>query len=93
MRQMQMTFKRGLEAFDKGDYEIALKFWMPIAEEGYPEAQYNVGLMYYNGEGVPQDYNIAYEWFMLAAEQENVKRLDRVIKKAFNNFVVRANEI
>ena len=28
-----------------------------------------------------------------AAEQENVKRLDRVIKKAFNNFVVRANEI
>jgi len=28
-----------------------------------------------------------------AAEQENVKRLDRVTKKAFNNFVVRANEI
>ena len=28
-----------------------------------------------------------------AAEQENVKRLDRVIKKAFNNFVVWANEI
>ena len=28
-----------------------------------------------------------------AAEEERVKRLDRVNKKAFNNLVLRANEI
>ena len=27
------------------------------------------GLMYYNGEGVPQDYQEAVSWFRLAAEQ------------------------
>ncbi len=30
-------------------------------------AQYNLGLMYHNGQGVPQDYVHAHMWFNLAA--------------------------
>ena len=34
-----------------------------------PNAQYALGLMYYNGQYIPQDYNEAVEWFTKAAEQ------------------------
>ncbi len=32
-------------------------------------AQYNLGVMYENGEGVTQDYKTAVKWYTLAAEQ------------------------
>ena len=39
------------------------------AEQGDASAQYNLGVMYANGEGVPQDYAEALKWYHLAAEQ------------------------
>ena len=42
---------------------------LPIAEQGYAPAQYNLGIMYDNGYGVPQDYAEAMKWYRLAAEQ------------------------
>src|SRR5262245_16842341 len=41
----------------------------PMAEQGYPAAQYNLGVYYANGQGVPQDYVEAVKWFRLAAAQ------------------------
>ena len=34
-----------------------------------PKAQYRLGLMYENGQGVPQDYKEAVKWYRLAAGQ------------------------
>jgi TPR repeat protein len=45
-----------------------------IASNGsqvYASAPYNLGLMYYNGKGVRQDYAEAVKWYLLAAEQGN----------------------
>ena len=39
------------------------------AEQGDAEAQYNLGLMYYSGDDVPQDYEKAFELFTKSAEQ------------------------
>jgi len=39
------------------------------AEEGDMDAQYNLGIVYYNGEGVPRDHAEALSWFLKAAEQ------------------------
>ena len=39
------------------------------AEQGYTEAQYNLGSAYYFGEGVLQDYTQAVYWWRKAAEQ------------------------
>ena len=39
------------------------------AEKGDAAAQYNLGLMYDQGEGVQQDYDSARAWFEKAAEQ------------------------
>ena len=62
-------FEKGLEAAERGDYQTALKLWKPLAEQGDPEAQHNLGIMYKNGNGVKQDYKEALKWFRLAAEQ------------------------
>ena len=39
------------------------------AEQGYAEAQYNLGVMYGYGRGVVQNYKEAVKWYRLAAEQ------------------------
>ncbi len=61
----------GLAAYDRGDYAAALREWRPLAKQGVADAQYNLGVMYRKGHGVPQDYAEALKWFRKAAEQEN----------------------
>ncbi len=56
-------------AYLRGDYATALREWRPLAEQGDAKAQYNLGIMYDNGQGVPQDYAQALQWFRKAAEQ------------------------
>ena len=65
-------FDNGFAAYEKQDYTTALKEFRASAEQGDAYAQVSVGLMYANGEGVPQDYREAVVWFRKAAEQGNV---------------------
>ncbi len=44
-----------------------MKWSRKSAEQWYAKAQYILGLMYRNGEGVPQDYVQAHRWLNLAA--------------------------
>jgi len=62
-------WQKGVAAFQSGDYATALREWTPLAKQGYAKPQYNLGLMYDNGQGVPQDYKTAVKWYRLAAEQ------------------------
>tara|TARA_R110000803_G_scaffold62943_1_gene123378 strand:+ start:302 stop:898 length:597 start_codon:yes stop_codon:yes gene_type:complete len=62
-------FYKGLEAFNSGDYKTALAEWTPLAEQGDSVAQYNLGVMYDNGYGVPENDKTAVKWYTLAAEQ------------------------
>ena len=64
-------FQKGMDAAQKGDFATALKEWKPLAEEGNANAQYNLGLMYEDGQGVPQDDKTAMKWYRLAAKQGN----------------------
>ncbi|MDZ4736787.1 MAG: tetratricopeptide repeat protein [Rhodospirillaceae bacterium] len=41
---------------------------MNLAGQGFDEAQFNLGLIYDTGQGVPQDYNEALDWYLPAAE-------------------------
>jgi len=38
------------------------------AEGGNPKAQFNLGVAYGKGEGVPQDYAESMKWYRMAAE-------------------------
>lgn len=66
---VRADFKTGLKAYEQGDFATALKEWLPLAEKGDAHAQYNVALIYARGQGVPQDYKQAAEWYRKAAEQ------------------------
>jgi len=61
----------GRAAYEAGDYATALENFQPLAEQGNAEAQFNLGFMHANGQGVPQDYAEAVRWYRLAAEQGN----------------------
>lgn len=62
-------FERGAAAHRQGDYQAAVKLWQPLAEKGQVDAQYNLGVMYYSGDGVKQDYVEAAKWLRMAAQQ------------------------
>ena len=62
-------FQKGLDAAQSGDHETALKEWRPLAEQGDVIAQFTLGLMYADGEGVVEDDKEAVKWYRLAAEQ------------------------
>ncbi len=40
-----------------------------VAKQGNAQAQFNLGVMYYDGQGVRQDYAQAVQWYRKAAEQ------------------------
>lgn len=42
---------------------------LQVAEQGDAAAQYNLGVMYDQGQGVRQDYVQAVQWYRKAAEQ------------------------
>ena len=56
-------------ALKRRDYATALRLIRPLAEQGNANAQYNLGALYDNGLGVPQDKVRAYMWFTLSAAQ------------------------
>ena len=62
-------FEDGMAAVERGDYATALRLWRPLAEQGYARVQFNLGFMYAEGEGVPQDDAEAAKWYRLSAEQ------------------------
>jgi uncharacterized protein len=62
-------YKHGDLGVPKNSAE-AVKWYRLAADLGNPKAQYNLGLMYENGEGVPSNYIEAYRWFNLAAAQD-----------------------
>jgi len=59
----------GLEAVRKGDYQTALMEFRPLAENGDAYAQFMLGEMYANGQGLFRDYERAADWLRKSAEQ------------------------
>jgi TPR repeat protein len=62
-------FAAGLAAYNRRDFKTALKEFRRLALKGLAKAQYNLGVMYFRGQGVPQDYAKAVEWYRKAADQ------------------------
>ena len=54
------------------DYAEALKWFRKATDQGQADARFSLGIMYKNGEGVPQDYVQAHMWLNLAASHERM---------------------
>lgn len=60
----------GVEAYQKGDYRLAIQELSPLARQGDRYAQLCLGVMYLDGgHGVQQDDEQATKWLRLAADQ------------------------
>ena len=62
-------YEQGLTAYKQSDYQTAFKLWLPLAEQGNASAQFSLGVMYNNGQGVKQDDVEAVKWYRKAAKQ------------------------
>ena len=51
------------------DYKKAAEYFRKSAEQGYANAQCNLGYCYERGQGVSKDYEEAVKWYRKAAEQ------------------------
>jgi uncharacterized protein len=70
--------KSGVDAWDRGDYAVAVKEWRPLAIAGDPDAQFNLGQAYKLGRGVPVDLGEAESWFRRAANQGHLQAEDNL---------------
>lgn len=83
-------------AIKRRDYATAARIIRPEAERGDANAQYNLGLFYDNGLGVPQDHIRAYMWLSLAAAQgrENAAALrDLIARRMTGAQIMQAQEL
>lgn len=54
---------------ERQDYANAFYWIQKLANQGHAIAQYSLGVMYDNGQGVRQDYTKAIEWYTKSANQ------------------------
>lgn len=63
-------FNNGVFAYINGQYDVALDTMRSLAETtNHAYAQYYLGMMYANGQGVERDEREAAKWFTNAAKQ------------------------
>ena len=61
----------GVMLASRGDYQKAAYWYRNAAITGIATAAYNLGTLYFNGQGFKQDYTTARKWFELAAKRDN----------------------
>ena len=74
-----------INSLDKKEFVTAHQLFLDLADKGIAEAQINLGMMFESGQGVPQDFNEAIRWYLLAADQKLIKaqeKLNLLLKKA-----------
>ncbi len=89
-------YEDGLYLYLQGQYDKAINEFKPLAQEGNAKAQYILGSMYANGQGVLQDYVHAHAWLNLAAAQGHEKASlyrNEIAQKMTSNQVAEAQKL
>ena len=63
--------ERGIYELNRGEFHAAIDQFRPLVAEGYAPAQYQMGVVYKHGYGVPKDGMKAMALFELAANQND----------------------
>jgi cell division septation protein DedD len=61
--------RTGIDAWQAGNHDEAIRLWRPLADRGDADAQFNIAQAYFLGRGVPQNNNLAEQWYERAARQ------------------------
>ena len=68
--------KEGVDAWSRGDWDAAVAEWRGPAEQGDPDAQFNLAQAYRLGRGVPVNKSEAEKLYRSAAEKGHVGAAD-----------------
>jgi hypothetical protein len=66
------------------DFAAAADWYYKAAEQGHNNAQFNLGVLCYNGDGVEQNYLLTYFWWYIAGAagwEDAANNLDLVLEK------------
>lgn len=69
------TLAKARTALENGRYGEARGLLSPLAEKGDPEALLRLGIMYYHGQGVPENEKRAVELLTQSANRGNVEAM------------------
>ena len=61
-------FSDAVAAYADADYEKAYQLWRPLAESGDAGAMFDLGVLYWEGQGIPRNRPLAIEWWQRAAK-------------------------
>ncbi|MBI3707895.1 MAG: SEL1-like repeat protein [Proteobacteria bacterium] len=70
--QNRLRFERATATYNRGDLATAQREFSLLAEQNYGDAQFALGNMYFNGQGVALNYTEAIKWYRRAAERGQV---------------------
>ncbi len=79
------------QAYMAGDYKTAHDEWLKRATQNNTEAQFNLGYLFENGQGVPVDLFSAARWYELAARQ-NYPGADHMLKQIRSKILASEKE-
>ena len=75
---VDQEFKTAIKHVEKKRFFEAFKIFSNLSEEGIPEAQYNLSLLYLNGLGTPKNYRLSLYWSWQAHLNYHETAIDRV---------------
>lgn len=83
-------FISALSDYNAGNYKQAYYEFKKLAEVGEKRAQFNLGVMYYNGQYVEQDIYTGYAWLKLAVESDAI---DQKLKQVFKSVTGQIDDL
>ncbi len=72
------SLEKAIEAYDFKEYQEAAQWLRPWAEKGQVEAQYRLGTLNENGQGIAKNLEEAKRWYRNAAAQGHVRARRRL---------------
>lgn len=62
-------YQKGVEASLQRDFATAYQHWEPLAQQGDASSQFQLGWLYIEGNGVPQNLEQGIDWYTRSAQQ------------------------
>lgn len=71
-------YQEGVDAYQAGKFDVAAAKFKELADKGDASAQFNLGSLYRQGQGVAQDDKQAALWWAKAADQGHTDAMDNL---------------
>jgi len=78
---LSADFNSALKAYEENDFEAAYHEFYSMARMGEKRSQFNLGVMFYQGQYVEQDINKAYAWVKLATQGATASEQEKAALK------------